>query len=37
LRRVARPSEIADWVVHLAQPGYLTGETIVLSGGSVIR
>jgi 3-oxoacyl-[acyl-carrier protein] reductase len=37
LRRVATPDEIADWVVHLAQPGYMTGETVVLSGGSVIR
>ncbi|HEU5266621.1 MAG TPA: SDR family NAD(P)-dependent oxidoreductase [Jatrophihabitans sp.] len=37
LRRVATPDEIADWVLHLAQPGYLTGETIVLSGGSVMR
>ncbi len=37
LGRVAAPEEIADWVVHLAQPGYLTGETIVLSGGSVMR
>jgi 3-oxoacyl-[acyl-carrier protein] reductase len=37
LGRVATPEEIADWVVHLAQPGYMTGETVVLSGGSVIR
>ena len=37
LGRVAAPQEIADWVVHLAEPGYLTGETIVLSGGSVMR
>ncbi|HEU5266950.1 MAG TPA: SDR family oxidoreductase [Jatrophihabitans sp.] len=37
LGRVAAPEEIAEWVVHLARPGYLTGETIVLSGGSVIR
>jgi 3-oxoacyl-[acyl-carrier protein] reductase len=37
LGRVAAPQEIADWVVRLAEPGYLTGETIVLSGGSVMR
>ena len=37
LGRVADPSEIADWAVRLADPGYMTGEMIVLSGGSVIR
>ncbi len=37
LGRVAEPEEIADWVVRLAEPGYLTGETVVLSGGIVMR
>ena len=37
LGRVADPSEIADWAVRLADPGYMTGEMVVLSGGSVIR
>ena len=37
LGRVAAPGEIANWVVRLAEPGYMTGETVVLSGGSLIR
>lgn len=39
LGRVARPSEIARWVLHLGGPeaGFMTGETVVLSGGDVIR
>jgi len=39
LGRVAQPSEIARWVEILASKdaGFLTGETIVLSGGDVIR
>jgi 3-oxoacyl-[acyl-carrier protein] reductase len=38
LRRVAQPAEIAHWVVQLAGGGsYVTGETLVISGGSVIR
>ncbi|HYJ75209.1 MAG TPA: SDR family oxidoreductase [Kineosporiaceae bacterium] len=39
LGRAATPEEIADWVWKLASvPGsYLTGETIVISGGLVLR
>ncbi len=38
LRRVAQPAEIAHWVVQLAAGGgYVTGETLVISGGSLIR
>lgn len=38
LRRVARPSEVAHWVVQLAGGGsYVTGETLVISGGSLVR
>ncbi|MCW3492577.1 SDR family NAD(P)-dependent oxidoreductase [Microbacterium sp. SSM24] len=40
LGRVAHPDEIADWVLLLSSPGtvaFMTGETVVLSGGDVIR
>ena len=39
LRRAAEPGEIADWVWKLGSvPGsYLTGETLVISGGLVLR
>lgn len=40
LGRVAEPEEIAEWVRILASREYtsfMTGETIVLSGGAVIR
>ncbi|MFW0794862.1 SDR family NAD(P)-dependent oxidoreductase [Gordonia sp. CPCC 205515] len=39
LGRVGQPDEIARWVSILGSPdaGYMTGETIVLSGGDVIR
>jgi len=39
LRRAAEPAEIADWVWKLGSiPGsYLTGETLVISGGLVLR
>ena len=40
LGRVAAPEEIADLVWLLAGEGraaYITGETIVVSGGSVMR
>jgi 3-oxoacyl-[acyl-carrier protein] reductase len=38
LRRVAQPGEVAHWVVQLAGGGgYVTGETLVISGGSLIR
>jgi 3-oxoacyl-[acyl-carrier protein] reductase len=39
LGRVGTPTEIARWVLLLAGPtaGFMTGETIVLSGGDVIR
>ncbi|MDQ1124815.1 SDR family NAD(P)-dependent oxidoreductase [Microbacterium trichothecenolyticum] len=40
LGRVAQPEEIAAWVWLVSQPDYgafLTGETIVLSGGDVLR
>jgi 3-oxoacyl-[acyl-carrier protein] reductase len=35
--RVAQPSEIAGWVLQLCTGPYITGETLVLSGGSVMR
>ncbi len=37
--RVAQPEEIAGWVWLLAgaQAGFMTGETVVLSGGDVMR
>jgi NAD(P)-dependent dehydrogenase (short-subunit alcohol dehydrogenase family) len=39
LARVAQPREIARWVAILGSndAGFMTGETIVLSGGDVIR
>lgn len=40
LGRVAEPEEIAQWVFTLADSGhsgFMTGETIVLSGGDVLR
>lgn len=39
LRRVAQPSEVARWVEILGgtDAGFMTGETIVLSGGDVLR
>ena len=39
LGRAAEPEEIADWVWKLGSvPGsYLTGETLVISGGLVLR
>ena len=40
LGRVARPGEVAEWVFILASrrhTAFLTGETIVLSGGAMIR
>lgn len=39
LGRVAQPREIARWVELLGSPdaGFMTGETLVLSGGDVIR
>jgi NAD(P)-dependent dehydrogenase (short-subunit alcohol dehydrogenase family) len=39
LGRVAQPGEIARWVLLLAGPaaGFMTGETVVLSGGDVLR
>jgi 3-oxoacyl-[acyl-carrier protein] reductase len=40
LGRVAQPSEIAEWVWILAGSGaasFMTGETVTLSGGDVIR
>jgi 3-oxoacyl-[acyl-carrier protein] reductase len=39
LGRVAEPEEIARWVAILASPdaSFMTGETVVLSGGDVIR
>jgi NAD(P)-dependent dehydrogenase (short-subunit alcohol dehydrogenase family) len=39
LGRVGKPAEIARWVLLLAGPeaGFMTGETVVLSGGDVIR
>lgn len=39
LGRVAQPAEIARWVLLLggADAGFMTGETVVLSGGDVLR
>ncbi|MEI6405190.1 MAG: SDR family oxidoreductase [Actinomycetes bacterium] len=40
LGRVAQPSEIAEWVWQLTGSGvagFMTGETIVISGGDVLR
>ena len=37
LGRVAQPDEIASWVISLVTGTYVTGETLVISGGSVIR
>jgi len=40
LGRVARPAEIAEWVWILSgsgAAGFMTGETVTLSGGDVIR
>ncbi len=37
LGRVAQTSEIADWVWQLCRGGYVTGELLVISGGSAIH
>ena len=37
LGRVAQPDEIAHWVLQLVTGPYVTGETLVISGGSLIR
>jgi 3-oxoacyl-[acyl-carrier protein] reductase len=39
LGRVAQPAEIAQWVLLLSGPdaAFMTGETLVLSGGGVLR
>ena len=40
LGRVAQPSEIAEWVWQLSGSGiagFVTGETLVISGGDVLR
>lgn len=40
LGRVAQPEEIAEWTLLLSSPrptSFMTGETVVLSGGDVIR
>jgi 3-oxoacyl-[acyl-carrier protein] reductase len=37
LGRVADPAEIADWVWRLCRGSYVTGESLVISGGSVMR
>jgi 3-oxoacyl-[acyl-carrier protein] reductase len=39
LGRVAQPREIAEWVLTISGSigGFMTGETIVLSGGDVLR
>jgi len=38
LGRAAKADEIADWVWQLAhQPSYITGETLCISGGSLMR
>lgn len=37
LGRAAQPEEIADWVWKLCHGSYLTGETLVVSGGITVR
>jgi NAD(P)-dependent dehydrogenase (short-subunit alcohol dehydrogenase family) len=37
LGRVALPDEVALWVQRLTEPGYVTGETVVIAGGSAMR
>lgn len=37
LGRAAQPEEIADWVWKLCHGTYLTGETLVVSGGITVR
>jgi 3-oxoacyl-[acyl-carrier protein] reductase len=37
LGRAAQPEEIADWVWKLCHGSYVTGETIVISGGITVR
>ena len=37
LGRAARPEEIADWVWKLCHGTYMTGETLVISGGLTVR
>jgi len=38
LGRAAKADEIADWVFNLAcKPSYITGETLCISGGSLMR
>ena len=37
LGRAAQPSEIATWVWQLCHGSYMTGETLVISGGVIVR
>jgi 3-oxoacyl-[acyl-carrier protein] reductase len=37
LGRAAQPEEIADWVWRLCHGTYMTGETVVVSGGLFVR
>src|SRR5215472_15188448 len=37
LGRAAQPQEIADWVWKLCHGTYMTGETLVISGGLTVR
>ncbi|MGW6903086.1 SDR family NAD(P)-dependent oxidoreductase [Streptomyces sp. NPDC054940] len=37
LGRAAQPEEIADWVWKLCHGSYVTGETLVVSGGLTVR
>ncbi|WP_405733704.1 SDR family oxidoreductase [Streptomyces sp. NBC_01537] len=37
LGRAAQPEEIADWVWKLCHGTYMTGETLVVSGGIAVR
>lgn len=37
LGRAAQPEEIADWVWKLSHGTYMTGETLVVSGGITVR
>lgn len=37
LGRAAQPAEIAAWVWQLCHGTYMTGETLVVSGGLTVR
>jgi 3-oxoacyl-[acyl-carrier protein] reductase len=39
MRRLATPADVASAVAHLASPeaGYITGHTLAVNGGTVMR